>query len=157
MSSGPRFHVALGHRTPTARTKIAETPDLARWMRAIDEARRRRLHRVDNLVALDGMALVDSRSIDYGNHEVRVAGRVALSCTCPAGRAKKPCFHRAGVALWLWEQEYRDAGMGCDLDEPHARALALTLVRRYLTAPAPAHVRIGPGAQPDQHPEQRMA
>lgn len=155
--SHPRHHIPLGYRTPTARTKIAETPDLARWMRAIDEARRLRLHRLEALVALDGVALVESRSIQYGAHEIRVSGRVALSCTCPAGRAKWPCVHRAGVALWLWEQEYRDAGLACDLDEPHARALALTLVRRYLTLPVPARVRCGPGAAPDAQPQRSIA
>jgi len=126
-------------------------------MRAIDEARRLRLHRLNALVALDGVALVDSRSIEFGAHEVRVDGRVALSCTCPAGHAKQPCVHRAGVALWLWEEEYRDAGLQCDLDEAPARAIALALYQRYLTLPAPARVRSGPGARPDDLPERRSA
>lgn len=101
--------------------------DVERWIHAIDAARAEGWHRMDALIGIDGLALVASRSIEWGDHETRVATGRVVSCTCDAGRARTPCAHQAAVALRLWE-----TAMSADLSEVPARALALTILRQYV-------------------------
>ncbi|MGH2356302.1 MAG: hypothetical protein ACRDJN_32250 [Chloroflexota bacterium] len=128
-----RHTITLGCRTPAARrAKVAQLPQYDKWLKAIEEAQTSRPDLRIGPVGLDGVVLVESRSIEHAHHEVRVQDGVAMACTCWPSRKGLPCSHRCAVAIRLWEWE-----MEVDLSTVTARALALTLITRYLD-PKPA-------------------
>lgn len=73
------------------------------------------------------VVLVPSKSQDGVTYHVRVAGGRVGPCDCPAGLQGRPCAHRAGVVLRLWEREtgLRVTGL---------RALDAGQLARYLGA-----------------------
>lgn len=101
----------------------------ARWLAAVQEAQRTRADLAVR-IAIDGLALVDSATVQDAAHEVTVIDGRAVRCSCWPSRRGQPCAHRAYVAIRLWEQE-----MGADLASVGARALLPTLLNRYLDAP----------------------
>lgn len=105
-------------------------------------------------VALDGVALVESRTFEDAHHEVRctIKGYRALSCSCWGYRQHGVCAHLAWAAIHLWERQY-----GVDLSTVGARALVPTLLRAHLGPlpdPAPSAGQPAWLASPDG-PEER--
>lgn len=130
--SGGRFHLPIGVRVRKVRRALPPPPresDAARWLAAIQEAQRTRADLAVS-IAVDGVALVDSASIQDAAHEVTVIDGRAVRCSCWPSRRGRPCAHRAFVAVRLWEME-----MGADLSQVGALALLSTLLNRYLDPP----------------------
>ena len=111
----------------------APTPtDDERVLDAIQTAQRTRADLAVS-VAIDGIALIDSASVEHASHEVRVVDGRAVSCSCwPFRRYGRPCPHRAYVAIRLWE-----LAMGADLSQVPARALVASLRNGYLDGARP--------------------
>ena len=128
--STPRFHLPQGHRSPRARR---QTADLAAWVVAVQEAQETRADLAVS-VAVDGIALVASRSVEDADHAVSVSPQGQVTrCSCWQWRRNRVCAHACYVAIRLWEAE-----MGVDLSEVGARALVSTLLNRYV-APVAKH------------------
>lgn len=92
---------------------------------------------------IDGLVLAASRSVEYASHEVRIQGRVAVSCSGPCGMHPL-CWHRVQVALALWQDEHPewDIRAVCDPDTGRPRApLIHRLIDAYLTKPKRTHVK----------------
>lgn len=119
------------------------------WLEAIREAQRTRAD-LAVTVGIDGMALVDSASVEDAAHEVRVQDGRAVRCSCWRFKRGRPCAHRAYVAIRLWE-----AQMNADLSQVGAIALRATLLNAYLDAPKQPHPRWWLSS-PDV-PEERIA
>ena len=141
--------------TPTLEQRIraqaAPTPE-QRWLQYVREAQDTRAD-LQISVAIDGIALVDSRHVQDGGHDVRVQDGRVVWCTCLHYRTHGHiCAHAAFVAIHLWEHD-----QGVDLSQVPARALLGTLLRAYLDAPkVPA--RLGPGQRgPDGYDEERYS
>lgn len=118
------------------------------WLAAIQDAQRTRADLAVS-VGIDGVALVGSRSVEDADHVVTVTDRRAARCSCWLFKRKKPCPHRAYVAIRLWEEDF-----GADLSTVGARALLLTLSNAYLELPKQTHDRWWLGS-PDG-PETRL-
>ena len=146
-----RYTAQIGHRAPgKRRLKARHDAHDAAWLKAIEEAQATRADLAVS-VAIDGLALVDSRTVQDASHEVRVIGGRAVSCTCLAHRTRGVCPHRAYVALRLWQDQ-----MGADLWDVPARALVTTLVNGYLEAPRTPRL-VGPAARDwTTDPERRL-
>lgn len=150
-----RYHVPRRQRSPRARHDRALQQQIeVLWTKRIAEVLADGVHRRLLPLPIDGLVLVESRSIEYGHHEVRLHGRVAVHCTGPCG-AHPACFHRAAVGIASYLEEMA-AVMGTTPAHIHVERMPVAEVRRvianYLT-PAPTRRRFGPGAQPDSLPE----
>lgn len=143
--SGPRFHVPHGRRAPDQRR---ERSDADRWLAAIQEAQQSRADLAVS-VAVDGVALIASRSIEDADHAVSVSSeRRVVRCSCWAWRRTKVCAHAALVCIWLWEEDF-----GADLSQVGARALVSTIVNGYLPLPKrnrPWTQRLDHSAEPER-------
>lgn len=91
---------------------------------------------------IDGLVLAESRSVEYASHEVRVRGRVAVSCSGPCGM-HPICWHRVQVALACWQAEHKGWDIEAvknDRGEPQA-SLIHRLIDAYLTKPKRPHTK----------------
>ena len=123
---------------------------------AIEEAQRSRADLAVS-VAIDGLALVDSRTVADASHEVAVmevgGERLAVRCSCWLWKRGHPCPHWAYVSIRVWEEDF-----GADLSEVGARALLVTLRNRLLSIPRREREKdwLQPSTGPTC-PEQRFA
>lgn len=127
--------------------KTAPPPaDLDRWQRLLGQVLDGHLHEHVPDVAVDGIALVESRSIEFASHEVRVTENAAERCSCLDNRTRRSCAHRMAVAVKLWQQwisglEYPPGD--CDpyaLAAEYRVAFCRALVERFLE-PSPERLR----------------
>ena len=81
---------------------------------------------------IDGVVLVPSRSIEWGDHECRIAGRHVLSCSGKCGM-HPDCFHRAACRVACWQEEHPNWLLPNELPLP----LLTTLIREYGPPPTP--------------------
>lgn len=142
-----RYHVAVGRRSGPQRREDAS---LAQWLKAIQEAQKTRAD-LDVSIAVDGIALVASRSVEDADHTVSVSrDRRVTRCSCWQWRRRRICPHACHVAIRLWEED-----QGMDLSQVGARALLSTIVNRYI-APPPKKAA-GWWLSPSDGPETRIA
>ena len=128
------------------RTDSPAATDLARWQRHLAAVLDGHLHEQIAEVAVDGIALVPSRTVLVAGCSVRVEEGAAVACSCLHDCHTGACVHRMALAVRLWQREL--LGAGCPLDGPHGCdpyalppvALCLVLVARYLS-PSPERVR----------------
>lgn len=123
------------------------------WLKVVGQACAERADLEIGPLAIDGLVLVRSRSVEHAHHEVRTSGRVAVSCSCWPSRRGRPCSHRAAVAIRLWEDE-----MEVDLSAVPALALTNTLISAYLEPPPGTRGRqhAKPWLSPSDGPETKL-
>lgn len=119
--------------------KVAPPPaNLDRWDTLLTVVLETRIHERIPAVAVDGIALVESRTIEYASHEVRIQENAAVSCSCLNDRTQKSCAHRMAVAVRLWQAVM--VGLGAHpgdadpypLAADYRRPFLMTLVERFL-------------------------
>ena len=117
-----------------------------RWLSLLEQVLAQRLFEQVPDVAVDGIALVPSRTVEYADHAVRVDEYAAVSCSCLDNRTRHSCAHRMAMAVTLWQREMVGLGARSHLCDPHALtaeywpAFCRMLVERYLS-PSPERVR----------------
>jgi hypothetical protein len=119
--------------------------NLDRWHRLLAAVLDGKLHQGVPEVAIDGIALVPSRSVEFADHAVRVDESAAVSCSCLDDRTRHSCAHRMAVAVRLWQAwisglEYPPGD--CDpyaLAAEYRHAFCRALVERFLE-PSPERV-----------------
>lgn len=125
MTRRPAPAVRVGPRPAGEPTKS----DDELMLEAIEEAQRDRA-RLAISVAVDGIGLADSRSVEDASHEVRVRDGLTVTCSCWQFRKGHPCPHWCWCELRLWEEQ-----LGADLSDTPALALVTTLRNRWLSIP----------------------
>ena len=130
MSGKPRFHLPRGGRSARQRERAST---MAAWVRAVQEAQATRADLAVS-VAVDGLALVDSRTTESASHEVSVSpDRQVTRCSCWQWKRNRVCAHAAFVAMRLFAES-----QDVDIGDAGARAVALAIVNGFIAPPPKA-------------------
>ncbi len=118
----------------TNRTRrAAPAPDAEYYQRIIEAVVRDGGWRALRPLPIDGLVLVDSRSVEFAAHEVRLRGRRVVHCSGPC-QGHVTCWHRVAVGLAAWSEQHPgwDLNAVCDPEGRPQAALIRALIREYL-------------------------